>query len=318
MRELETLGFLFFNFLGKEAREVGLTQIYTLDDEVGFELNDGTVVKFKYGEHQEGLIGLLARLRDELGRVPTFEDALNYPKMPHPNTFAFYFGSFEKATERVGGVRIERIEKGSEDMSRRKWTHGEIISLVIKKEKELGHFPTQKDLNDDPELPNYQTIANKFGGLRELKVEVEERKKKLEAMGEKSLETPEEAAVQAILDLITPPKNTEGVSESVPEVASEEASEVLEASGVSEEVVSEVSEEVVESEPIAEEEASEGSYEPEVVSGDVEETEEREEDRKEGSGNGEAKPIQTTVEVKNDEGKKVVRIVLSLEISFPT
>ncbi|MBQ6605847.1 hypothetical protein IJH66_02605 [Candidatus Saccharibacteria bacterium] len=65
-------------------------------------------------------------------------------------------------------------------------------------------------------------------------------------------------------------------------------------------------------------EASEGSYEPEVISGDVEETEEREEDRKEDSGNGEAKPIQTTVEVKNDEGKKVVRIVLSLEISFPT
>ena len=312
-------------------REVGkLTQVYTLGDELGFELSGGGTISFKYGKHKEGLLGLLIKLGEELGRVPTFEDVLNCPAMPHPNTFAPYFGSFDKAKEQVEqtvrrkkweeerGIETKaepeaarrnenqneesRKERGRK-MKRRKWTQNEIISLVIRKEKELGRFPSQKDLNSDPELPSYQTIANKFGGLRELRAEVEERKKKMGVETEKPSETQEEVAVQAILDLINPPKKVEEVPELVvPEVAPEEE--------VPEDVAEEASEEVVEEEVV--------ENEPEVVSGGVEEKKERKEGSEENSGDGETEPIQTTMEIENVDGKKVIRLVFTLEISFPT
>lgn len=92
---------------------MGLTQVYHVGDELHFELNDGTVANFKYGKHKEGLLGLLFNLSEELDRVPTFEDVLNHPKMPHPNTFAFYFGSFGNAIEMVEGRRrFQRWREG--------------------------------------------------------------------------------------------------------------------------------------------------------------------------------------------------------------
>lgn len=314
---------------------MGLTQIYHVGNELHFELNDGSVANFLYGKHKEGLLGLLYDLSKELDRVPTFEDVLNHPKMPHPNTFAFYFGSFDKAAEAVESkIRFQRwreehkaseattstspkeklesqdkeLRKEGDEVKRRKWTKGEILTLVIKKEKELGHFPTLADFNTDSELPSYPTIANKFGGIRELKGEVEDRKERQKKLAERS-ESEVAAATQKIMNLIgkaneTEVKTEEPVVEELTEaieepveVAKELAAEPEEAVAADEQEEKDEPEVVCESEPVAEEK------EPEAI---VEVNE-----------NGATGPVQATVEVKEANGQKIVRIHFTLEISFP-
>lgn len=312
---------------------MGLTQIYTLGDDLGFELNDGSTVSFKYGEHKEGLLGLLIKLGDELGRVPTFEDVFHYPKTPHPNTYAFYFGSFDRAIEQVAGRwRIGKWEKkpneqdleeakGEDEMKRKKWTKGEIITLVIRKETELGHFPTLKDFQNDPELPSYQTISNKFGGLLDLRGEVQAKKERDEQIMQREQQgqrSPEEEAIEAILATVTtePAK----VEETEPEGL---ASDALEATGgvvvkpigpeelalikeddeegaIEEVVVREAEPEIVEEEPVEDEPVEEI---------DVEEPVEVKSD--------EQQPVQTSVEIKDSETGKTMKIVITLEIFFP-
>lgn len=163
---------------------MGVTQVYTLGDSVGFELNNGSVMVIKHSDVNEGLLGLLYNLVDELGRVPTFKDVLNHPKMPHPNTYSFYFGSFAKAAEVIEGkIRFRKwqetnastkSEKGEKTMPKKSLTDNQILELLRDRVTRLGRLPSQKEINGDPELPSYPTIRQRFGSKKQLEMRLEE------------------------------------------------------------------------------------------------------------------------------------------------
>ena len=274
------------------------TQIWHLGDHVGFELNDGSVVSFSHGKVEDGLLDLLYDASVKLGRVPSFEEVLENPKMPHPNTYAPYFGSFAKAVakveDRLGRMKREEEKNDSDELSggeymkRRKWTKGEIIAIVMRKEMEFGHFPTQRDFNNDPDLPNYQTIANKFGGIYDLRGEVEDKKKRM-----RKADSEVETATAKIMSLIAPVGSG---------MTGEEKDEVSSIDAVAQEDCSN------EGETELMKEKNDGAIE-EGANNSLEGGCEDKDDIMDS-------PTRACFEIKDSETGRTMRIVIALEISF--
>lgn len=155
-------------------------------------------------------------MANELGRVPTFEDVLNHPKMPHPNTYSFYFGSFAKAIERVEGkIRFKKWQesnaatkpkkaRGGKPMARKSLTDNQILKLLHDKSIELGRYPSIKEINSDPELPSYATILQRIGSKRQIQkiIERELTINSSESKPKDELTNEKEQAANAIMEVL--------------------------------------------------------------------------------------------------------------------
>lgn len=130
-----------------------------------------------------------------------------------------------------------------------------------------------------------------------MKDEVEDRKaKKEQAVSE------EQTAIESLVELLSPKE------------PAEEPAKVAEA--LEEDEQETASKEVASAEEP--EENPQEEDEPEIISAEVASEEEFEESPHAEDENEKTEPIKATVEVKDENGTKTIKLVLTLEISFPT
>lgn len=111
-----------------------------------------------------------------LGRDPTFKEVEQDPAMPHPNDFAYYFGSFteaQKEAHRVAFVYKKRetqlppgkifSDEEEEAMSRQAIPDQEYVVGIMRLKKELGRFPTILEMNNDRRSPSVTSYQRRFG-----------------------------------------------------------------------------------------------------------------------------------------------------------
>ena len=111
-----------------------------------------------------------------LGRDPTFDEVKQDPAMPHPNDYAYYFGSFTdalKEAHRAAFVYKKRAkplpfgkifsDEEEEAMSRQAIPDEEYVVGIIRLRKELGHFPTILEMNKDRRSPSVTSYQRRFG-----------------------------------------------------------------------------------------------------------------------------------------------------------
>ncbi|MBR1939118.1 hypothetical protein IJ847_00080 [Candidatus Saccharibacteria bacterium] len=112
----------------------------------------------------------------QLGRDPSFEEVAQNPALPHPNDYAFYFGSYTEALKqahRIAFIYKKRepplppgkifSEEEEKDMSRRSITNEEYIVAAFRLQKELGHFPTVSEVRQDKHSPSVTSYEKHFG-----------------------------------------------------------------------------------------------------------------------------------------------------------
>lgn len=111
-----------------------------------------------------------------LGRDPTFKEVEQDPAMPHPNDFAYHFGSFteaQKEAHRVAFVYKKRetqlppgkifSDEEEEAMSRQVIPDQEYVVGIMRLKKELGRFPTILEMNNDRRSPSVTSYQRRFG-----------------------------------------------------------------------------------------------------------------------------------------------------------
>ena len=128
-------------------------------------------------ENAKEMFRKLVELARRLGRDPTFDEVRDEPGMPHPNDFAFYFGSFteaKKEAHRVAFVYTHeprwmqpqegtyiRVEE-EKSMPRKVWTDEELIQNLLELWDKLGHFPNTTDVNIDKNCASVITSITRF------------------------------------------------------------------------------------------------------------------------------------------------------------
>lgn len=109
---------------------------------------------------REQYMGLLRQKTRDLGRKVTFEDVKNDPKMPNPNDYAFYAGSFSNAADEAWAtVRREREAPEREVLPDKPEVQSEpkratpeadefdaILNLALDECDELDYVPRQKSV----------------------------------------------------------------------------------------------------------------------------------------------------------------------------
>jgi hypothetical protein len=118
------------------------------------------------------LVGMALRL----GRDPSFKEVEQDPTMPHPNDFAYYFGSFSEALKQahrtafVYKKRETQLPPGKifsdeeeEAMSRQAIPDQEYVVGIMRLKKELGRFPTILEMNNDRRSPSVTSYQRRFG-----------------------------------------------------------------------------------------------------------------------------------------------------------
>lgn len=126
----------------------------------------------KAREMFDKLVGMALRL----GRDPSFKEVEQDPTMPHPNDFAYYFGSFteaQKEAHRVAFVYKKRetqlppgkifSDEEEETMSRQAIPDQEYVVGIMRLKKELGRFPTILEMNNDRRSPSVTSYQRRFG-----------------------------------------------------------------------------------------------------------------------------------------------------------
>ena len=111
-----------------------------------------------------------------LGRDPSFKEVEQDPTMPHPNDFAYYFGSFSetlKQAHRAAFVYKKRetqlppgkifSDEEEEAMSRQAIPDQEYVVGIMRLKKELGRFPTILEMNNDRRSPSVTSYQRRFG-----------------------------------------------------------------------------------------------------------------------------------------------------------
>ena len=72
------------------------------------------------GKRGELYDALLAKIK-ELGRKPTFAEVKEDQNMPHPNDYAYYFGSFTEAAEEVWkGYNLKKRQSPKKELTIKK------------------------------------------------------------------------------------------------------------------------------------------------------------------------------------------------------
>ena len=142
------------------------------------------------GSVKETMMRLLVEATAELNRPLTFAEASKNPNLPHPNSYAYYYGEFREAAKTAYG-RILRSRplsepslpepptpvdspatpqpahpKGGTSMKhrRRRWTPADLISVLrTYYETHNNTLPDFKTVRDDPSLPSYTTLVAHLG-----------------------------------------------------------------------------------------------------------------------------------------------------------
>jgi hypothetical protein len=119
------------------------------------------------------MIDALALLGARLGRTPAMSEAAKYG-LPTESTYRARFGSWTTALRRAGlkpnpPHRYRRDIKRRRPGPKRKWTKPKIIAALQALARQLRRTPTQRDLLAHGP-PYIQTVADKFGSLREAQV----------------------------------------------------------------------------------------------------------------------------------------------------
>ena len=55
----------------------------------------------------------------------------------------------------------------------------DLLRLYVKKTKELGHYPTAKEIDEDSDMPSYMTYLRKIGNAGEIRSQAKLNKKVL-------------------------------------------------------------------------------------------------------------------------------------------
>lgn len=118
----------------------------------------------------------LVNMALRLGRDPSFKEVEQDPTMPHPNDFAYYFGSFseaQKQAHRAAFVYKKRetqlppgkifSDEEEEAMSRQAIPDQEYVVGIMRLKKELGRFPTILETNNDRRSPSVTSYQRRFG-----------------------------------------------------------------------------------------------------------------------------------------------------------
>ena len=103
--------------------------------------------------NREELAKMLREFGEKLGRTPKMEDLKAAENMPSANTYANYFGSWNKALEAAGFKPNMRYD----------WTREELIELLVKLGEKLGRTPKMEDLNAAEDMPSNSTYKEYFG-----------------------------------------------------------------------------------------------------------------------------------------------------------
>lgn len=111
---------------------------------------------FVYDDHE--LITSLQTLAAELGYSPSPLDVQNLAEvMPDVSTFERRFGSWVAALAAAG------LE------GRRSQSDETLLRAVARLERELGAFPTKRQIQSDPNTPSYTTLLTRFGSLSDVR-----------------------------------------------------------------------------------------------------------------------------------------------------
>lgn len=124
-----------------------------------------TIEFFNYSDRhrkQDGLytrkelIGLLRALAREVGHPPSREEINNKPGYPSAATFERQLGdgSHYRAVERAGLKPSNRY---------RSYTSSELVKILQRIARELGHTPTIEELRCAKDCPHPNTFINRFG-----------------------------------------------------------------------------------------------------------------------------------------------------------
>ena len=119
----------------------------------------------------------------QLGRAPSFDEVNDDPEMPHPNSYAPYFGSFGEACNRAcreafvhkrsvlpnlrgadGSIRIFSEEE-EKFMSRQQIPTPVLVASLLRLQSELGRFPSISEVREDKRCASPMTYENRFGGV---------------------------------------------------------------------------------------------------------------------------------------------------------
>ncbi len=127
-------------------------------------------------EKEREMFDKLVAMAIRLGRDPTFKEVEQDPALPHPNDYAYFFGSFTEALNEahrqafVYKKRESPLPDGKifskeeiEAMSRKAITDEEYVVGIIRLKKELGHFPSILEMNADKRSPSVTSYERRFG-----------------------------------------------------------------------------------------------------------------------------------------------------------
>lgn len=102
---------------------------------------------------QDRIIAALQLKAQELGRKPTMHDVDKDKSMPATDTVKRVFGSWSNALEQAG----------FEPKRGRKHENQKLIRLLIAKASEMGVAPSQRAVNQDPDMPSSSVFKRHFG-----------------------------------------------------------------------------------------------------------------------------------------------------------
>ena len=133
---------------------------------------------------------LLEEKAKKLGHVPTFAEVEEDPKMPPPNSYAYYHGSFREAAQ-TAWQRMQRKKRESERAAqaqppqteqiirtqlqpkkevkiKKRWGRSRISdekvkTMVVDFYEKHGRLPKVSDARGNPELPCWPVIVRTLG-----------------------------------------------------------------------------------------------------------------------------------------------------------
>lgn len=112
------------------------------------------IQRAKWGKYSPRVLThMLQAFAKKLGRTPDYKDMKAAEDIPSMNTYAKYFGTWNKALEAAGL-----------EANLRRWgTDEEILEMLRSLAEELGRTPEHNDLQADVDMPNAEVYVHRFG-----------------------------------------------------------------------------------------------------------------------------------------------------------
>ena len=118
------------------------------------------VGKYVFSLSNEELLEKLRQKAREIGDMPSIREIEEDPDIPNEKTFAYRFGSYNKAVEAAG---LKPNKRGASNNFRSIKTNEELLDQLRQKANELGKTPSVKDIASDPSMMSPATYTKRFG-----------------------------------------------------------------------------------------------------------------------------------------------------------